>query len=131
MSSPYTPRLPCWRCKGRRLVVAFQAHLFSRTRDFADGFADGLAGADVLVLLPIYGARETQEQYPEVTSGLLADLVRSRGTGVEVHETADLASAPHTLRTLVREGDLVVTVGAGDVTTVGPRLLDLLREDTV
>ncbi|MGO0576338.1 UDP-N-acetylmuramate--L-alanine ligase [Ornithinimicrobium panacihumi] len=116
---------------GRRLVVAFQPHLFSRTRDFAEGFADGLAGADVLVLLPIYGARETQEQYPEVTSGLLADLVRSRGTGVEVHETADLASAPHTLRTLVREGDLVVTVGAGDVTTVGPRLLDLLREDTV
>lgn len=111
----------------RRVVIAFQPHLFSRTRDFAEGFADGLAAADVLLLLPVYGARETQEQYPGVTSGLLADLVRARGTGTEVHQTPDLATAPHTLASLVRPGDLVVTVGAGDVTTVGPRLLELLK----
>ena len=114
---------------GRRVVVAFQPHLFSRTRDFAPGFAEGLSAADVLVLLPVYGARETQEQYPEVTSALLADLVAATGSGTEVHQTADLASAPHTLASLVHPGDLVVTVGAGDVTTVGPALLDLLGED--
>ncbi|MFK5633806.1 UDP-N-acetylmuramate--L-alanine ligase [Ornithinimicrobium sp. LYQ103] len=113
---------------GRRLVVAFQPHLFSRTRDFAEGFAGGLAGADVLVLLPVYGARETQEDFPEVTSGMLAQLVRGAAGETQVQVVDDLASAPQVLRDLVRPGDLVVTVGAGDVTTVGPRLLELLGE---
>ncbi|AXH97950.1 UDP-N-acetylmuramate--L-alanine ligase [Ornithinimicrobium avium] len=114
---------------GRRLVVAFQPHLFSRTRDFAEGFAAGLDGADVLLLLPVYGARETQEQFPGVTSALLADLVRGRGTGTQVHLLEERAGAARALHTLVRPGDLVVTVGAGDVTDVGPQLLELLGED--
>ena len=114
---------------GRRLVVAFQPHLFSRTRDFAEGFADGLAGADVLLLLPVYGARETQEQFPGVTSALLAELVRARGTGTQVHLLEERAGAAAALHTLVRGDDLVLTVGAGDVTTVGPELLELLGEN--
>ena len=114
---------------GRRLVVAFQPHLFSRTRDFAQGFAAGLARADVLLLLPVYGARETQEDFPEVSSGMLGDLVRGSGYDVDVHLAHDLASAPAQLRDLVRPGDFVVTVGAGDVTTVGPQLLRLLGEE--
>ncbi|WP_122260595.1 UDP-N-acetylmuramate--L-alanine ligase [Ornithinimicrobium cerasi] len=114
---------------GRRVVVAFQPHLFSRTRDFAEGFAAGLARADLLLLLPVYGARETQEDFPEVSSGMLGDLVRGSGYDVDVHLAHDLASAPEQLRDLVRPGDLVLTVGAGDVTTVGPQLLRLLGEE--
>nr|WP_141338375.1 UDP-N-acetylmuramate--L-alanine ligase [Ornithinimicrobium kibberense] len=114
---------------GRRVVVAFQPHLFSRTRDFVDGFAAGLAGADVLVLMPVYGARETQEQYPEVTSQLLADRVEALGGPERVVVAESLDATPGVLADLVRPGDLVVTVGAGDVTTVGPRLLKLLDDD--
>ncbi len=114
---------------GRRVVVAFQPHLFSRTRDFAAGFAAGLAAADVLLLLPVYGARESQEQFPGVTSALLADLVRGAGTGTHVHLVAGREGAAEALRDLVRPDDLVVTVGAGDVTGVGPQLLRLLAEE--
>ncbi|MFX0537353.1 UDP-N-acetylmuramate--L-alanine ligase [Ornithinimicrobium sp. Y1847] len=141
--------------EGRRVIVAFQPHLFSRTRDFAPGFAAGLAAADVLLLLPVYGARETQDQFPEVSSRLIADLIGSgnpgdagepdagalrgagasprkadpaNGVGPEVYLAEDLASAPEQLAALVRPGDLVVTVGAGDVTKIGPRLLDLLQQ---
>ncbi|GGK68620.1 UDP-N-acetylmuramate--L-alanine ligase [Ornithinimicrobium pekingense] len=114
---------------GRRVVIAFQPHLFSRTRDFAEGFAAGLAAADVLLLLPVYGAREAQEQFPDVTSGLLADLVREAGTGTEVHLLDERGRAAEMLHTLVRPGDLVVTVGAGDITAVGPQLLELLGEE--
>ncbi|WP_134772840.1 UDP-N-acetylmuramate--L-alanine ligase [Ornithinimicrobium flavum] len=112
---------------GRRLVVAFQPHLFSRTRDFAQGFADGLAAADVVVLVPVYGARETQEQFPAVTSGLLAGLLRDRADAPEVHEVGSLAETAPALAELVSgTDDLVVTVGAGDITGVGPALLSLL-----
>ena len=112
---------------GRRLVVAFQPHLFSRTRDFAQGFADALAPADVVVLLPVYGARETQEAFPGVTSGMLAALVRDRAEAPEVHEVHSLDAAAQLLSGMSRGADdLVVTVGAGDVTRVGPQLLALL-----
>ena len=114
---------------GRRLVVAFQPHLFSRTRDFADGFVDGLAAADVVVLLPVYGARESQEQFPDVTSGMLAQGLRQRVDAPEVHEVGSLEAAAAALAGLVRGGDdLVVTVGAGDITRVGSALLALLDE---
>ena len=91
--------------------------------------ATDLAGADVLLLLPVYGARETQEQFPGVTSALLAELVRARGTGTQVHLLEERAGAAAALHTLVRGDDLVLTVGAGDVTTVGPELLELLGEN--
>lgn len=115
---------------GRRVVVAFQPHLFSRTRDFADGFAQGLAAADVVVLLPVYGARETQEDHPGVSSAMLADLVRTAPGAPEVYQADDLDDAARRLANLVTDrDDLVVTIGAGDVTEVGPRLLRLLGED--
>lgn len=113
---------------GRRVVIAFQPHLFSRTRDFAQGFADGLAQADLLLLLPVYGARESQHDFPEVSSALLAELVTASGAPTQVHLSAGLGPAAAELAALVRPGDLVVTVGAGDVTTLGPRLLALLGQ---
>lgn len=115
--------------EGRRVVVAFQPHLFSRTQDFAEGFVKGLSAADVVVLLPVYGARETQEEHPGVTSGLLADLLNKAPDAPQVHLAADLDDAARVLADLVSDrDDLVVTVGAGDVTEVGPRLLHLLGD---
>lgn len=82
-----------------------------------------------MVLLPVYGARETQEQFPDVGSHMIADLLRGRADGPEVHEVDGLAAAAPALAGIVRgPEDLVVTVGAGDITTVGPQLLELLRD---
>ncbi|MDO5629373.1 MAG: UDP-N-acetylmuramate--L-alanine ligase [Mobilicoccus sp.] len=107
-----------------RLVVCFQPHLYSRTRDFADRFADALSGADVVVLTDIYGAREAP--MPGVTSALISDLLRA--AGVEVHDVEGLEAATNTLDRLSRPGDLVLTVGAGSVTRVGPALLSALQD---
>jgi UDP-N-acetylmuramate--alanine ligase len=109
----------------RRLVVAFQPHLYSRTQTFAAQFAAGLAAADVVVMLDVYGARE--EPLPGVDGALVADLVAGQPDPPEVHYLPDLASAPGELAALLRPGDLLLTVGAGDVTTLGPQVLDVLR----
>ena len=101
-----------------RLIVVFQPHLYSRTRDFADGFAAGLAAADRVILLDIYGARE--EPIAGVTSEVIAAPLRERGTPA-VTLGRDDAVTEVVART--RPGDLVLTVGAGDVTELGPQIL--------
>ena len=112
--------------EGGRLVACFQPHLFSRTRDFLDAFAASLTLADVVVLVGIYPAREVAEDFPGVTSSLLAERVRSLGQEVTVVEQLpDVAPA---LAGLVRPGDLVLTIGAGSVTGVGAELVTLLGE---
>ncbi|AMW06664.1 hypothetical protein GEMMAAP_07780 [Gemmatimonas phototrophica] len=106
---------------GRRLVLAFQPHLYSRTRDLQVEFADALSAADVLMLCDIYGAREQPE--PGVTSALIGNRVSPsvlRWQGPR----ADAAAAAYGM---VQEGDVVVTMGAGDITRTGPELLDRLR----
>jgi UDP-N-acetylmuramate--alanine ligase len=103
----------------RRLIVAFQPHLFTRTRDFAREFGTSLAGADEVFLTEIYPARELP--IAGVTSQLVADaVVRAGGTVAWRGERADLAAA---LASSVRDGDLVLMVGAGDITKSGPELL--------
>lgn len=107
----------------RRLVAAFQPHLFSRTRDFAPEFARALALADSVFLADIYPAREAP--MPGVTSALIADpLTRAERAPAWVGPRAGLAAA---LATAVREGDVVLTLGAGDITRTGPELLARLR----
>ena len=109
------------RAAGRgRLVVVFQPHLYSRTRDFAREFGTALAGADVLVGTDVYAARE--DPLPGVTGELITDAARAAGAR-EVHYVPALADVPAAVAALARPGDLVVTVGAGDVTTAGPALL--------
>jgi UDP-N-acetylmuramate--alanine ligase len=106
----------------RRLVVAFQPHLFSRTRDLAREFAESLAEADAVHLLDIYPARE--QPIAGVTSGLIADAMRALGRpAVWRGPCAELAAA---IAPTIRAGDLVITMGAGDVTRVGPELLTVL-----
>jgi len=103
----------------RRIVVAFQPHLFSRTRDFAAEFGQALAAADVLCLAEIYPARE--QPLPGVTSALIADAATRAGRAPVWTGPRDAMAGA--LADLVREGDVVLTVGAGDVTKTGPELL--------
>lgn len=107
-----------------RLVACFQPHLFTRTRDFAEEFGRALALADELLVLGIYPARE--DPLPGVTGRLVADAAGVAAPG-HVHYVETLAEAAPALAALVRPGDLVVTLGAGDVTRVGPRLAGLLE----
>jgi len=112
------------RAFGRRLVVVFQPHRYTRTRDLLSEFATAFNDADVLVVLGIYAASE--EPIPGITGEALAEAVRSHGHRdvTYVERRADAAAA---LLPKLREGDLVVTLGAGDVTQVGPELLQLLE----
>jgi UDP-N-acetylmuramate--alanine ligase len=107
----------------RRLVVAFQPHLFSRTRDLAREFADALGEADEVFLLDIYPARE--QPIAGVTSDLVADAMRTNGRAPAWRGGRDALTAA--LAPKVRAGDLVITMGAGDVTRCGPELLRSLN----
>ena len=104
-----------------RLHVIFQPHLYSRTRDFAEGFARGLEPADDVTLLGVYGARE--DPIPGVGPELIATPLAAAGTSVQVRDAQ--AAVTH-VAAQARPGDLVLTVGAGDVTELAPRILAAL-----
>jgi UDP-N-acetylmuramate--alanine ligase len=122
---------------GRRLVVAFQPHLYSRTRDFASEFGAALAQADEIFLTEIYPARE--KPIEGVSASLIADAIAGAsraanggaagapaGTAAGAGRLAwrgerrELAGA---LAAAVRSGDVVITIGAGDITRTGPEFL--------
>ncbi|MEO7713914.1 MAG: UDP-N-acetylmuramate--L-alanine ligase [Gemmatimonadaceae bacterium] len=110
----------------RRLVIAFQPHLYSRTRDLARDFAEALAQADSVYLLDVYAARE--RPIDGVTSDLIASVMRSLGRpAVWQGPRAALVAA---IAGDTRAGDLVVTMGAGDVTRCGAALLSALDRVT-
>lgn len=110
---------------GGRVLVLFQPHLYSRTLAFADEFATALATADEVVVTGIYGARE--EPRPGVTSALITDAMAASGAGGRARHVADRLEAAATVAALARPGDLVLTVGAGDVTELAGPILDALR----
>jgi UDP-N-acetylmuramate--alanine ligase len=101
-----------------RLIVLFQPHLYSRTQHAADGLAEALRLADHAVVMDVYGARE--QPVPGVTGRLVSDQVPGASFAPD-HDAAVAA-----VLDAVRPGDLVLTVGAGDVTALGPRLLEAL-----
>jgi UDP-N-acetylmuramate--alanine ligase len=123
---------------GRRLLVAFQPHLYSRTRDFAPEFGAALAQADEIFLTEIYPARE--QPIAGVSSSLIEEAIAaaagragsagsaggassSAAPGARLAwrgERRELAAA---LADAVRSGDVVITLGAGDITRTGPELL--------
>ena len=109
---------------GRRLVVVFQPHLVSRTRRHGVDMGRALSVADEVVVADLYLAREDPD--PEVTSHLVVDAV----DGPPARAGGPVATLAAALEPTVRDGDLVLTLGAGDVTTVGPALLRLLAERT-
>ncbi|UEL29947.1 UDP-N-acetylmuramate--L-alanine ligase [Pseudarthrobacter sp. L1SW] len=102
-----------------KVHVLFQPHLFSRTREFAQEFADALNLADTALVLDIYPARE--DPIPGVTSQLIADHLDQGGRLVAA------ADAVAVLASAAADGDIVVTAGAGDVTAYGPQIVEALR----
>ncbi len=103
------------------LIAVFQPHLYSRTRIFAAEFGAALTLADEVVVLDVYAAREDPE--PGVTGRLIADAV----PGGQARFVPDRAQVAPLIAAIARPGDLVLTMGAGDVTALGPHLVEALR----
>jgi UDP-N-acetylmuramate--alanine ligase len=105
-----------------RLVVAFQPHLFSRTAALSRDFAAALAEADVIVVLDVYPARERAQDWPGVSGRTIVNALRKvTSRSVYWEPTHDQADA--TLRSLLKEGDLCIVMGAGDVDALGRSLV--------
>ncbi|CAN5284868.1 UDP-N-acetylmuramate--L-alanine ligase [soil metagenome] len=112
---------------GARIVAAFQPHLYSRTRDFADDFAAALSRADVVFLAEIYAAREAP--ISGVTSAVVAHGLERLGCPPQwAGARADLAAA---LAQHAQPGDVILTMGAGDVTLSAYELRNLLAGERV
>ncbi|MFE3516397.1 UDP-N-acetylmuramate--L-alanine ligase [Streptomyces sp. NPDC059166] len=107
---------------GSRLLVVFQPHLFSRTQELGTEMGQALALADASLVLDIYPARE--DPVPGVTSELIIDAAQA--AGAEVTAVHDKDAVPAAVAGMAKPGDLVLTMGAGDVTDLGPRILDHL-----
>jgi UDP-N-acetylmuramate--alanine ligase len=107
-----------------RVVVVFQPHRYTRTRDCFDAFATAFGDADTLVMTEIYAAGE--DKLPGVDGRSLADAVRAHGHR-DVRFEPELAEILRTLPEELEPGDLVLTLGAGDVSSLGPQLLTALR----
>jgi UDP-N-acetylmuramate--alanine ligase len=108
-----------------RLVVAFQPHRYTRTRDLWDDFTRCFHRADVLVLTEIYAASE--DKLPGVEASLLAEAIRDHGHRAVFFEP-DLDAALERLVREVRPGDLVVTLGAGSIASLGAQLIANLAQ---
>lgn len=111
----------------RRIVAVFQPHLYSRTRDLAAEFANAFYDADVLVVTDIFPARE--EPIEGISGQMVADLARQFGHR-DVHYVSQKGALPAHLQSLVRPGDLVVTMGAGDVWRFGEAFLEAVHTTT-
>ena len=107
-----------------RVVVAFQPHLVSRTKIFGPAMGEALGAADVVVVMDVYVAREDPE--PGVNGAMVASHVPLPAD--DVRFVPSWAATPGVLVDLARPGDLVLTLGAGDVTLLGPEVLSLLAE---
>jgi UDP-N-acetylmuramate--alanine ligase len=107
----------------RRVVVVFQPHRYSRTRDLLDEFATALAGADEIVLTDIYAAGEPP--IPGVTIDALDAVVHRTGRPVTVVKAID--AVPAAVASIARPNDLVITLGAGSIGSVPDRILEALR----
>lgn len=108
------------RFPGRRLWAVFQPHTFSRTKALLLDFAAAFTDADAVMILDVYAARETD------SFGVNAATLRA-ALAPGVHAAADPADAATKLAALVQPGDVVMTIGAGSVTEVGPMLLKAAR----
>jgi UDP-N-acetylmuramate--alanine ligase len=107
---------------GGRVIAIFQPHLFSRTRLFAAEFGAALGAADEVLVLDVYAAREDPE--PGVTGKLVSDAVPGGGAVF----LPDRAAVPAAAVSLAKPGDLVLTMGAGDITQLGPLIVAALRD---
>ena len=127
------------RYSGRTIRVLFQPHLYSRTAIFADRFADALSLADDVTVTDIFPARELASDFPGVDAGTIPAAARKasnhesqdsgkRSTGAVFRACPDMHQAALDLAERAEPGDVILTVGAGDVTAMGPVILDRLAE---
>ncbi len=118
------------QCGFQRIHVLFQPHRYSRTADLLDEFTTAFADADSLVLLPIYAASEAP--IPGVTTELLAGRIASansaapHSTPKNIRAVIDFPAAVAAITGQARDGDLILTLGAGSVSQLGPMLLEKL-----
>jgi UDP-N-acetylmuramate--alanine ligase len=108
---------------GRRLVAVFQPHLYSRTAQHGDALGDALAAADLVIVTDVYPAREAP--IPGVTGERVANAARDRGIQTVYEPVRDALG--ERVASLVRAGDVVLTLGAGDITRLGPELQSRLE----
>ncbi len=110
---------------GRRIVVLFQPHLYTRTLTMADEFGSAFGDAHVVVVTDVYGDRE--DPIPGVSGRLVSDAVRQSSPDSVVVYVPRLEEAAAFVAGLSESDDVIVTMGAGDVTTAAPRILRLLE----
>jgi UDP-N-acetylmuramate--alanine ligase len=106
-----------------RLVAVFQPHLYSRTQALWRQFGTALAGADLVVILPVYAARERGEDYPAVDGRLVAAATADAGPGRTVAWLPSFDAARRFLESTLREADVCLVMGAGDVDSLGRSLV--------
>jgi UDP-N-acetylmuramate--alanine ligase len=107
----------------RRVVAAFQPHLYSRTQLLAREFGAALAAADVACVLDVYPARERAEDFPGVSGLLVAEAAADAARGRVVAWAPGFDEAERVLRSVLRDGDLCLVLGAGDIDALGRRLV--------
>ena len=108
----------------KRVVACFQPHLFSRTKALAREFGAALAVADLVCVLDIYPARERAEAFPGVSGWLVATAASDAAHGRPVYWTPGMDDAERLLTSELRDGDLLLTLGAGDVDGLAGRLAE-------
>jgi len=107
----------------KRIIVVFQPHLYSRTKDHAEEFGTAFGNSDVLLVCDIYGARE--EPIDGVSGKLVFNFAHARGHR-NVHFIGDKENAIEFLSGEIKDGDLIVTMGAGNITALSTKILEVL-----
>ena len=113
--------------KERRLVAVFQPHLYSRTKDFAKDFARALMQADEVFIAEVYASREKKEDFPNVSGAMIEQQMHEQGYA-NAYFIADRNLLLAGVLSAVREGDMVVVMGAGDITRFADKLAEELRK---
>lgn len=108
-------------CGPKRIYVVFQPHRYSRTRDLMEEFGDAFSDADTVIVLPIYAASE------EPIPGITAEQLAGRIHGPTVHYAPEFGAAISAIIAEAREGDLILTLGAGNVSQLAPQILAALE----
>jgi UDP-N-acetylmuramate--alanine ligase len=103
----------------KKITLVFQSHTYSRTHELFNDFVDALSVADRVIVLPIYAARE--ENAFGVTHTKLAEVIRERNKDVEARDTFD--EVVQELKNSISEKDVVLVMGAGDVTQIATKLV--------
>jgi len=111
------------QCGFRKVHVIFQPHRYTRTRDLLDDFTTAFADADSLIVLDIYAASE--KPIDGITGEILAQRIREK-SGKTVEYASSFADAVNSAASVAQDGDMILTLGAGSVSQLGPRILDHL-----